>query len=250
MFIDQTRPIVIERSPANAGMPDPCAKCDARGQSVCSAMDAADLSRLADIAVVQSYDPGATVVEEGDLAAYFYNITAGYARLCKLLPDGRRQIMGFPTRGHFLGLAVTTTYGFSVEAITPLRLCRFSRAKLRAVINDFPQFESRLLETAVHELVVAQGQMLLLGRKTARERLASFLMSELVTQEACACPRNHVHLPMTRADIADYLGLTIETVSRSFSRLKTDRLIDLHGGAAEVTILDRRRLAAIGDGET
>jgi len=244
MYMENSRAIVIE-----PGLPDPCAKCDARQHSMCNSLDERDMFRLAEIAGVQKFEPGQTIAEEGDSAAHFFNITAGTARLCKLLPDGRRQIIGFPTRGHFLGLAVTSTYGFSVEAITEVRLCKFSRAKLNRVISDFPELEAKLLQTAMHELVVAQEQMLLLGRKTARERLASFLISELTTQEACAAPKNHVHLPMTRSDIADYLGLTIETISRSFSRLKADKLISLDN-ATEVAILDRHKLTAIANGET
>lgn len=244
MHIQQARHIVIE-----PGLPEPCARCGARAQSVCSALESHELTRLAEMAVVQTFHPGQTVVEEGDSAAHFFNITAGHARLCKLLPDGRRQIMGFPGRGHFLGLAVTNTYGFSVEAIDELRVCRFARPKLQTLIADFPAFEARLLQTAQHELVVAQEQMLLLGRKTARERVASFLLSQLQSQEACAAARAHVRLPMTRTDIADYLGLTIETVSRTLGRLKADKLIALDG-SADIDILDRNRLVAIAAGET
>lgn len=231
------------------GLPEPCAHCGARSHSVCSALETSNMHRLAEIAVVQSYDPGQTIVEEGDPATHFFNITEGHARLCKLLPDGRRQIIGFPGRGHFLGLAVTDTYGFSVEAIDRLRICRFARPKLRAVITDFPAFEAELLATAQHELVVAQEQMLLLGRKTARERVASFLLSQIKSQEACSTPRVRINLPMTRTDIADYLGLTIETVSRTLGKLKSDRLIALDG-ATHVDVLDRAKLTAIAAGES
>lgn len=205
-------------------MPDPCARCGARSFSVCSAIEDQDLCHLAALAVVTEIDAGRCFIEEGEPAESFFNITTGTVKLYKLLPDGRRQITGFAGPGHFLGLAVSSTYAFSAEAIEPVRFCRFSRTKLRTLLVDFPKLEQRLLEVAATELVAAQEQMLLLGRKTAKERLASFLL----TQSAPGAePLIQITLPMTRGDIADYLGLTIETVSRTLSRLRADRLIDI-----------------------
>ena len=100
-----------------------------------------------------------------------------------------------------------------------MRFCRFSRPKLKRLLLEFPRLEQRLLEVASNELVTAQEQMLLLGRKTARERLASFLLMQLAHGSACSMGRQQIRLAMTRGDIADYLGLTIETVSRTLSRL-------------------------------
>jgi len=229
-------------------LPDPCAKCDARQHSMCNSLDERDMFRLAEIAGVQKFEPGQTIAEEGDSAAHFFNITAGTARLCKLLPDGRRQIIGFPTRGHFLGLAVTSTYGFSVEAITEVRLCKFSRAKLNRVISDFPELEAKLLQTAMHELVVAQEQMLLLGRKTARERVASFLAARLHDTPRYAGRSGLISLPMTRAEIADYLGLTIETVSRTMSRFKAENRISTPS-RDEIIVLDAAWLDEVATGQ-
>jgi CRP/FNR family transcriptional regulator, anaerobic regulatory protein len=166
-----------------------------------------------------------------------FNITGGTAKLFKLLPDGRRQITGFVAVGHFLGLAVSDTYAFSAEAITEVRYCRFSRPRLPGLLDDFPLMEKRLLEVASNELVAAQEQMLLLGRKTARERLASFLIAHSRQGVMCHHPRRQFALPMTRADIADYLGLTIETVSRTFTKLRKDALIDIPS-STEVVIRD------------
>ncbi|MEJ0046656.1 MAG: helix-turn-helix domain-containing protein [Rhodospirillales bacterium] len=228
--------------------PDPCANCDARPHSVCAAIDDTDLQRLASVAVVQHYEPGQSFIVEGDPAEFFFNITGGTARLYKLLPDGRRQITGFSHQGDFLGLAVSKTYGFSAEAIDRVHLCRFSRPKMYSLLADFPALEKRLLATAGNELMAAQEQMLLLGRKTARERLASLLIRLSDEPARCAPPKTRINLAMTRTDIADYLGLTIETISRTFTRLRTDRLIGLPS-IAEVVILDRPRLAKIADGD-
>jgi CRP/FNR family transcriptional regulator len=230
-----------------AQLPDPCVACDARPHSVCAAIDERDLHRLAAVAVALHYDPGQSFIEEGDRAESFFNITGGTVRLYKLLPDGRRQITGFAHAGDFLGLAVSTIYGFSAEAIDRVDVCRFSRPKMYSLLSDFPEMEKRLLATAGNELLAAQEQMLLLGRKTARERLASLLVRLSVDAAPCAPPRHAVHLAMTRGDIADYLGLTIETVSRTFTRFRTDRLIALPA-VNDVTLLDRPRLVRIAEG--
>jgi CRP/FNR family transcriptional regulator len=209
------------------GAGDPCASCEARGFSVCNAIPDTDLGRLASIAVETEAPAGQSFIDEGEPAASFFNITAGTAKLFKLLPDGRRQITGFVGPGHFLGLAVSDTYAFSAEAIERVRYCRFNRGKLRKLLDDFPLMEKRLLEVAANELVAAQEQMLLLGRKTARERLASFLLLQSGQGRPCGQARQRFSLAMTRSDIADYLGLTIETVSRTLTRLRGERLIDI-----------------------
>ncbi len=230
-----------------------CANCDARSHSVCNAIDDKDLARLASSAVQVKIEPGHTFVDEGDTAESFFNITAGTAKLFKLLPDGRRQITGFATSGDFLGLAVSHAYSFSAEAVDEVKLCRFSRSKLRILLDDFPAMEKRLLEVASNELVAAQDQMLLLGRKTARERLASFLAARAhAPQHHCpaqAGPRGMLRLalPMTRSDIADYLGLTIETVSRTLTKLKSEKLIDVPN-ATEIIIPNLHALEMVASG--
>ena len=228
-------------------MPEPCAHCGARSYSVCGAIEDAELGPLAALAVVTEVDAGRTFIEEGEPAESFFNITSGTAKLYKLLPDGRRQITGFAGPGHFLGLAVSATYAFSAEAIDSVRFCRFSRPKLRKLLTDFPKLEQRLLEVAATELVAAQEQMLLLGRKTARERLASFLLMQMEQTPACAGRQDRLTLPMTRGDIADYLGLTIETVSRTLSRLRVERMIEIPS-ISDVVILNCTALRKLAGG--
>src|SRR5215472_14944779 len=117
---------------------DPCTTCEARPFSVCNAIADVDLARLASIAVVSDVAAGHCFIREGEPANSFFNVTAGTAKLFKLLPDGRRQITGFVGPGHFLGLAVSDTYAFSAEAIEAVRYCRFSRPRLRVLLNDYP----------------------------------------------------------------------------------------------------------------
>jgi CRP/FNR family transcriptional regulator, anaerobic regulatory protein len=239
---------LISAMPAKGAGAATCKQCGARERSVCAAIPDADLDRLSAAAIVRECARGQIFIEEGDKALDFFSITAGTAKLYKLLPDGRRQITGFAGVGHFLGLAVSDAYAFSAEAIEPLRFCRFPRARLRAIIEDFPELERRLLDVACAELVAAQNQMLLLGRKTARERIASFLLSRAELETPCGgAPRGLIHLPMTRTEIADYLGMTIETVSRTLSRFRAERRIALPS-QNEVAVLDRRWLAKLAYG--
>lgn len=261
MIVKQTRPVVGGSPGGSPGggragsqhpspaMPEPCAHCSARQFSVCNAIPETDMVRLANAATVAIARPGSCFIEEGESATAFFNITAGTAKLFKLLPDGRRQITGFVGVGHFLGLAVSDTYAFSAEAIDEVRYCRFSRPRLRALLDDFPLMEKRLLEVASNELVAAQEQMLLLGRKTARERLASFLIMQSRQGAACQAPRQRFALRMTRSDIADYLGLTIETVSRTLTRLRTEGLIEIPS-VAEIAITRPAALGQLAGGLT
>ncbi len=226
---------------------EPCTGCEARRESVCNVVDIRDRMQLAAIAISRNIGKGHVFIEESDPATDFFNITAGTAKLYKRLPDGRQQIVGFAEAGDFLGLAVSTTYSFSAEAIEPLHACRFPRLKLMRLLRTLPQLEHRLLESACQELVMAQEQMLLLGRKTAQERVASFLMERSRAAAACGLPPGHIRLPMTRTEIGDYLGLTVETVSRTMSLFRTQRRIALLGGGV-LALLDLPWLEAVATG--
>lgn len=211
-----------ERRSSNA-----CDTCGARALSVCDSVDDVDLGRLDAMAEHMTFAAGDVMIREGDPARHVFNITSGSVRVYKLLADGRRQITGFLFTGDFLGLATDDTYVFSAEAVEPAGACRFRKTEYRALVRDCPTLETTLFDRANHELAAAQNQMLLLGRKTALERIATFLLDLPSHDPARIIPPGHVHLPMTRAEIADYLGLTIETVSRVLTRLKTQGVIRL-----------------------
>lgn len=168
-----------------------------------------------------------TIFDEAEPANYVFNVTSGTVKIYKLLPDGRRQITGFLFPGDFLGLTHNEAYAYSAEALTHTRLCRFPRRKLEVLLDEVPRLEQRLLNMASHELAAAQDQMMLLGRKSARERVVSFLLMLSDAAARHGQPSNPVPLPMSRTDIADYLGLTIETVSRTLSQLKKQELVEL-----------------------
>jgi CRP/FNR family transcriptional regulator len=225
----------------------PCDDCAIRETSVCEVLDTAQLAKLRAITTVVHLDPSATLFQEGDPAQHLCNVVEGTVKLYKLLPDGRRQITGFLFPGDFLGVALNKTYAYSAEAMTGVRLCRFPRQRMEGLLQELPNLEHRLLEVAGNELVAAQDQMLLLGRKTARERLATFLL--MISRRAAARgrPASPIDLPMSRSDIGDYLGLTTETVSRTFTQLKKSGVIGLPA-LTRVDLLKREALEELAEG--
>jgi CRP/FNR family transcriptional regulator len=226
-----------------------CRHCATRSLAICAALEPDELESLEAVVLPITRREGQSLFQEGDPLHHVFIITSGYLKTFKLLPDGRRQITGFPTAGDFLGLAGNGTYGFGAEALTQVRLCQVKRRDMDALVGRYPNLSRRLFEIARHELAVAQEQQLLLGRKTSRERVASFLLS--AAERAQCAPEaeaNCAPLPMTRGDIGDYLGLTLETVSRVFSAFRREKLIDT--SEERVTrILDREGLEAIAAGD-
>lgn len=225
-----------------------CGSCGARPLSVCGSIDDTDLGRLDALAEHVVLHAGEALIREGDDARHVFNITSGSVRVYKLLSDGRRQITGFLFAGDFLGLATGQTYVFSAEAIEPATACRFRKSDYRTLIRETPALEAALLDRATHELAAAQNQMLLLGRKTALERVATFLLDLPSQDPARTTAEGLVHLPMTRSEIADYLGLTIETVSRVLTKLKTSGVIRLIS-LTDLKIEQPARLKALAEGE-
>jgi len=225
----------------------PCANCGARPLGVCADLKGHELQSMACASETVTAQPGQALFHEGDPNPFVFNVVDGAVKLYRLLPDGRRQITGFLFQGDFLGLGGRGASSFTAEALTPLNACRFRRNDFDQLLNALPALEHRLVALAGDELMAAQEQIVLLGRKTARERLASFLTRLAERQVQLGGPEGHVHLPMTRLDIADYLGLTIETVSRVFTQFKTSGLIKLLPGN-DVALPDPAALKALGEG--
>jgi CRP/FNR family transcriptional regulator len=219
-----------------------------RSQALCSVLDCTDLKEFKNLGWTIRLEPGQTLFHEGDPATRVFTLTRGTLKLYKLLPDGRRHVSGFMYPGDFLGISVDDEHAFTAEALEEAQLCWFPRNRFDDFVESHPSLERELYRTAAHELAAGQRQMLLLGRKTAMERLASFLLS-LANP---AGPENRsaktVRLPMSRSDIADYLGLTKETVSRVLSAMRRDRLVRLHA-IDQVELIDPEGLAKIAECE-
>jgi CRP/FNR family transcriptional regulator, nitrogen fixation regulation protein len=175
------------------------------------------------IGSVLSFRSGREVYAEGDRATHWYRVTSGVLRTCKLLPDGRRQIDDFLFEGDIFGLEGASDHCFAAEAVTNAAVIGYSRSRFDAMAVEDASLSATLLQLTLKRLDKAHKRLLLLGRKTAEEKLATFLLEMLDRSEQ----PDAIELPMSRTDIADYLGLTIETVSRTFSLLRRDGLVAL-----------------------
>lgn len=222
----------------------PCRDCSVRELAVCGVLESSALAAFREGGRTVLHDAGDTVVIEGDHAGSVYSLTSGLLHLSKLLPDGRRQIAGFLFPGDFLGITLEDEHAFTAVALAPSALCKFPRRQFDKFVADHPELERRLYAVAAHELAAAREQLVLLGRKTAAERVASFLLM-LVGRCLRHC-EDELALPMSRSDIADYLGLRIETISRELTSLKTSRIIQLTGRRS-LKILDCDRLRQIAE---
>jgi CRP/FNR family nitrogen fixation transcriptional regulator len=182
-------------------------------------------SALQAIGTVARFGRNTTIFGDGEEADYSYRIVSGTARLCKLMSDGRRQITEFPMPGDFFGLEWTGLHSLSAEALTDVVVVQFSRTRLRRLAEERSDVQRSLIAILSRNLWAAQNHLVMLGRQTAKERVVSFLLA-LVERNGV---RNGgvLDVPMSRQDIADYLGLTIETVCRAISELKRARLIDV-----------------------
>ncbi|MDB5564993.1 MAG: nitrogen fixation protein FixK [Tardiphaga sp.] len=202
-----------------------CDDCKVRLFSVCGALEASELDELDRISQVKNFPAKTMLFDQGALAGSVFNVTEGIVRLYKSLPDGRRQIVGFALPGDFLGLALMDRYGVAAEAVTNVKVCRFARPAFLNYVDGKPHLLRRLHEFAGHELSLAQDQMLLLGRRTAEEKVAAFLLNLQTRYGRIGAMSVNVPLPMSRQDIADYLGLTIETVSRTLTKLAKEKVV-------------------------
>lgn len=204
--------------------------------------------RLQRIAMEVAHPAGWTIIRVGDTAVSVFKVVSGVLRSVRLLPDGRRHIASFLLPGDFFGFSDTGIYSHTVEAIDDVKLLRFPRDRFEAILEADADARRCFFTLVCGELSAVQDHMLLLGRKTALERLASFLL-HLADRDPTPVQgeATKVSLPMCRVDIGDYLGLTIETVSRLLSQLRRRKIIALPR-SNRVLFLDREMLEAIAAG--
>ncbi len=161
-----------------------------------------------------------------------------------MLSDGRIQIIGFLYPGDFFGSYKKEKYNYSAESIGEARACVFNQESLDNYLEENLNLAKELLHMTSHELTLAQDRMGVLGKMNANERVAKFILNISKQRERIGWQNNPVSLPMTRQDIADYLGLTLETVSREITRFKTSNLIKLMT-AKQIFIVDKEKLSAV-----
>lgn len=206
-----------------------------------------DVAEINGLGITASANAGATILVEGDPIDHYFRILSGTVRLYNAVADGRRQIIDFLGSDDCFGLTGLDIHAYSVEAITDVVFIRYPRYRLEAVIDARPDLARDLFRLACTELGQAQRRMLLLGRKSAEERVASFLLDLARRQGDQLGAGRPVNLAMSRQDIADHLGLTIETISRIFTRFKRAGLIGLPD-RHDVVLKQADQLAAMAEG--
>jgi CRP/FNR family transcriptional regulator len=229
-----------------AGQTDtqPCADCVVRPLAICAALDLDELRQLEQLGQRLLYRSNEPVFTQEEIATSCYNLLEGVMRLYKLLPDGRRQIVGFALPGDFLGISVDGRHGISADAVGPVVVCRFARKSFARFAEGRPNLLRRINEFVARDLTEAQEQMVLLGRRSAEEKVAVFLLKWRDRLAQTGPATAITPLPMSRLDIADYLGLTIETVSRTFTKLERDGVIEIVQGGIRVADVARAEAMA------
>lgn len=211
--------------------PQDCGDCPIRHRAVCARCDSVELARLEEMKYYRSFQAGQNVVWSGDRMDFVASVVSGIASLTQTMEDGRRQMVGLLLPADFVGRPGRATAPYDVTATTDLVMCCFRRKPFEEMMSTTPHVAQRLLEMTLDELDAAREWMLLLGRKTAREKIAS-LLSIIARRDAGLKARStkgpiSFDLPLTREEMADYLGLTLETVSRQMSALKRDGVVEL-----------------------
>jgi CRP/FNR family transcriptional regulator len=228
------------------GFPALCAACEARHHGICGALTAEQLTLLAKASSKSKAEEGAELIGEAQAVESYSNVLSGVVKLTKMLSDGRQQIVGLQFAPDFVGRPFRTESTLTAEAATDVELCSFPRATVERMMAEQPDLEHRLLRQALKELDQARDWMLTLGRKTAAEKVASFLLMIARNIDPAMRPEQRAivfDLPLSRAEIGDFLGLTIETVSRQFTRLRTGGIIRIEQNR-RVILDDIRKLAA------
>ena len=211
-----------------------CGDCPIRHRAVCARCETDELVKLEQIKYYRSYQAGQTIIWSGDKMDFVASVVTGIATLTQTMEDGRRQMVGLLLPSDFVGRPGRSTAAYDVTATTDLVMCCFRKKPFEELMASTPHIAQRLLEMTLDELDAAREWMLLLGRKTAREKIASLLAIIARRDASLKEPRALVSainfdLPLTREEMADYLGLTLETVSRQMSALKRDGVIVLDG---------------------
>lgn len=224
-----------------------CDSCAVRHSSVCGALSRDEITQLNAIAQQKRFARGQMILRAGDPADRFGNIVSGVVKLCRTDTEGRPATVGLQFASDFLGRPFRSENAFDAVALTDVHMCVFSSKQFNALVQASPGFEHKLLERTLDELDAAREWMIVLGCRSARDRVAA-LLTLIAQRSSTSDCTNHTpqhaatfEMPLSRQDIAEFLGLTIETVSRQFSLLKQDGAIALPA-SRDVVILDQKRL--------
>lgn len=228
----------------NSDVPMVCRACEARHGGVCGSLTPQQLSELSRYTSRRTIQAGGELHGQGQPVHSYANILHGVVKLTKTMPDGRQQIVGLQFAPDFTGRPFSRESALSAEAATDTEICAIPKAALDRLVDNSPDLGRRLHSQALIELDEARDWMLTLGRKTAREKVASFLYLIATHIDPNKAEVRRFELPLTRQDIGDFLGLTIETVSRQITKLRQEKVIHVESNRS-VTVHDIRRLAAM-----
>jgi CRP/FNR family transcriptional regulator len=228
-----------------------CVACPIRHRAVCAKCGPDELVRLEEIKYYRSYEAGQPIAWAGDEMGFVASVVKGVATLSQTMADGRKQMVGLLLSSDFIGRPGRATTPYDVTAVSDVTLCCFRRKPFESLLVSTPAVAERLLDMSLDELDAAREWMLVLGRKTAREKIAS-LLTIVARREATVGlgtikGRIVIDLPLTREAMADYLGLTLETVSRQISALKNEGVIELDGKRRIIVPDIRLLMAETGD---
>ncbi len=220
----------------NSDTPVLCRSCEARHKGICGALTPKQLLALSKGTIKHKIEADREISAEGGAPIEFSNIISGVVKLSKLMADGRQQIVALQFAPDLVGRPFDIQNKTTVEAATEVRLCSFPVKVLEDLIAESPDLEHRLHQQNLRELDEARDLLLSLGRKSASERVASFIyfIALHINPDASAGHATlDFQIPLKRSDIADFLGLTLETVSRQMTKLRQ---------AGVISIIDRRSI--------
>ncbi|MBI1418795.1 MAG: helix-turn-helix domain-containing protein [Limimaricola sp.] len=222
-----------------------CSDCPIRHSAVCARCEPHEFEVLEQIKYYRNYESGQIISWSGDEMPFVASVVRGVATLSQTMEDGRTQMVGLLLPSDFLGRPGRSISPYDVTAVSDVTLCCFRRKPFEQLMRTTPHVSERLLDMTLDELDAARDWMLVLGRKTAREKIAS-LLTIIARREAAlgmALSKGPIviDLPLTREAMANYLGLTLETVSRQISALKGEKIIVLDG-KRRIVVPDIRRL--------
>jgi len=204
-----------------------CSLCKIRSYSFCRCLNDDQLEIFSKVSFEKKFTDKENIFLQNDPSTHLYNITEGNVKIYQLLDDGRIQIIGFLYPGDFFGTYKNNKYNYSAEAIGNLRVCVFDQRILDKYMDQNPILAKELLNQTSYELTLAQDRMTVMGRLNAIEKISIFFINISNQRKRIGWQSNPISLSMARQDIADYLGLTIETVSREISKLKTSNIIKI-----------------------
>ena len=204
-----------------------CSECKIRPHSFCRCLEEDQLKEFSGISSDKVFEDKQNIFLQQDSALNLYNITEGNVKIYQLMDDGRIQIIGFLYPGDFFGSYKNGKYNYSADAIGNVKVCVFEQDKLDEYLENNIKLTKELLHQTSHELTLAEDKIRVLGKLDATERLSRFILNLSEQRKRIGWQNNPISLPMTRQDIADYLGLTVETVSREITKLKSSNIIKI-----------------------